>query len=87
MQFAHRIPLQLRHELKSRTGAWPDVEQNKSQLPLPPLLYKKKKKKKLNSAAGAGTSTGTRDESGTDYSGHSHGGSRAPEESKDLTFF
>lgn len=28
-------------EAKSRTGTWPDVEQNKSQLglPLPPLLY------------------------------------------------
>lgn len=43
-------------------------------------------KTKQNTAAGAGTSTGTRDESSTDYSGHSRGGQRAPEEHKDLTF-
>ncbi len=30
--------LQLRHKLKSRTQAWPDVAKNKSQLSLPPLI-------------------------------------------------
>lgn len=44
------------------------------------LCYSNNKK---NTTAGAGTSTGTRDESGTDYSGHGHGGiesSRGEEE-------